>query len=111
MIIRVQHFVWGKLIGALNGFARSKAVSLTGVIQTQIVNFAFFLDSTGRCQIPGTGVSLFEIHTSFSFLEHCADYEHDRAANMITPQTVYGKVDNKIRLLLYYTIKYSKTTI
>ena len=51
------------------------------------------------------------ICTSFSFLEHCADYEHNRAANMITPQTVYGKVDNKIRLLLYYTIKYSKTTI
>ena len=25
------------------------------------------------------------ICTSFSFIEHCADYEHDRAANMITP--------------------------
>ena len=67
MIIRVQHFVWGKLIGALNGLARSKAVSLTGVIQTQIVNFAFFLDSTGRCQIPGTGVSLYEVLSTHRF--------------------------------------------
>ena len=67
MIIRVQHFVWGKLIGALNGLARSKVVSLTGVIQTQIVNFAFFWTQQGdaKFQVQVFLFMKYLVHTGF----------------------------------------------